>query len=212
MRLFSPKSHPPGRSAGVGLTRYRGLAGTLVLATTLAACGGSSSPAPATSTADGAAASVAASGAPASAVPSTDASSSTAGNPSDSCLVVSKTDVEAAFGGSSTDGKAGEYGVCTFDVSGTLKAGDPGDSPLGLRVFFDTTYVPYATIKASAGDGVAMIDGLGTEAYYSAALGTLHVQVPGGMLTIGEKSQDLLDGAILQQSTIDLAKAILAHL
>lgn len=126
--------------------------------------------------------------------------------------MVTKAAVEAAFGGSSTDGKAGLAGMCTFDVSGKLKAGDPGNSPLGLRVFFDAKYVPYATIKASLGDAVTKIDGLGAEAYYAAALGTFHVQVPGGMLTIGEKNQDLLDKAILQQSTIDLAKAILARL
>lgn len=68
----------------------------------------------------------------------------TAGNPSSACSVATKTDVEAAFGGSSTEGQAGDFSVCTFEVSGALKAGNPGD-PLGLRVFFDTKYVPFAT-------------------------------------------------------------------
>ena len=147
-------------------------------------------------------------------------SSSNAGaNPSSSCSVATKADVEAAFGGSSTEGLAGDYGLCTFDVSGALKAGDPGD-PLGIRVFFDTKYVSFATIKSTmtqAGqpDAVNLIDGLGAEAYYSADLGTgnlLHVQVPGGMLTLGLKNTDLLNGTIVKQSAIDLAKAILARL
>ncbi|MEO8468678.1 MAG: hypothetical protein ABI573_03305 [Chloroflexota bacterium] len=127
--------------------------------------------------------------------------------------------MEAAFGGSSTEGKAGDFGVCTFDISGALKAGDPGD-PLGLRIFFDAKYVTYAAAKAlmtQAGqpDAVTSIDGLGTEAYYSADLGTgslLHVQVPGGMLTLGMKNGAQLDGATVKQSATDLAKAILAHL
>ncbi len=104
-------------------------------------------------------------------------------------------------------------------MSGALKAGDPGD-PLGLRVFFDAKYVSFATAKSlmtqvGHPDAVNSIDGLGTEAYYSADLGTgslLHVQVPGGMLTLGMKNGGLLDGAIVKQSAIDLAKAVRARL
>lgn len=69
--------------------------------------------------------------------------------------------------------------------------------------------------KIGQADAVTLIDGLGTGAYYSADLGTgslLHVQVPGGMLTLGLKNADLLDGAIAKQGAIDLAKAVLAHL
>ncbi len=210
MRLLSLKSSDPGGAPFAGLTGRRGLAGALVLVTVLAACTGGSVPAPAASSA--ASTGAATSAAPSKAPSSAGASSNTAGNPADSCSVATKADVEAAFGGSSTDGQAGQYGVCTFDVSGKVKAGGPGDSPVGIRVFFDAKYVTYAAIKASIGDAVTQVDGLGAEAYYAASLGTFHVQVPGGMLTIGVKNKDTLDAGVLQQSVIDLAKAILARL
>ncbi len=192
------------------------LALALGLAFVLGACSGSSSPGPSsTGSAPQESAATTATATPAA----LSSSSTTGGNPSSTCSVTTKADVEAAFGGSSTEGQAGDYGVCTFDVSGALKAGDPGD-PLGLRVFFDAKYVSFATAKslmtqAGQPDAVTAIDGLGTEAYYSADLGTgslLHVQVPGGMLTLGMKNGDLLDGAIVKQSAIDLAKAVLARL
>lgn len=208
MRLFSPKGHFPRRSSVTMPTWGSALASAVVFAAALVSCGGGSSPAPATSAG---AATVAPSGAPATAAPTAAGTSSTAGNPSDACSVVTKADVEAAFGGSSTAGKSEAYGVCTFQVSGTLKAGKPGDTPLGLRVFFDIRYITYATIKPSLGDAVTKVDGLGSEAYYSSLNNLLHVQVPGGMLTVGS-NMDLPDKAIQQQSTIDLAKAILARL
>ena len=217
MRLFSPKSQFQGRAAVAGRVPRRVFAGALVLAAALAACGGASSPAPAgssgtpTAVPSGTAGSAATAGAPASGAPSTNGSSNTGGNPSDACSVVAKADVEAAFGGSSTDGTVDSSKVCTFEVSGTLKAGQPGESPLRLRVFFDVHYVTYATVKPMLGDAVVKVDGLGSEAYYTSQGNLLHVQVPGGMLTIGSNA-DLPDKAIQQQSTIDLAKTVIARL
>lgn len=210
MRPFSSRSHLPIRSSSSGPAKRGALIGALALAAALAACSGAGGPAPAVSAA--AVATGAPSSAPGGATPSTGGSSSTAGNPADSCLVATKADVEAAFGGSSTVGRTGSYGMCTFDVSGKLKAGNPGDSPLGLRVFFDPKYIPYATIKQAMGDAVAKVDGVGSEAYYASTQGLLHVQVPGGMLTVGATNLDLLDKGVLQQSVAALARAILARL
>ncbi len=206
MRMFTTKSQSKGLSFASGLTRRLGLAGALVLVGTLAACSGGSA---ATSGASSVAQPSSAQG---SAAPSAAGSSSNAGNPADSCTVATKADVEAAFGGTSTVGKSGDYGVCTFDVSGALKAGNPGDSPLGLRVFFDKKYISYATIKPIQGDKVVQVDGVGTEAYYTAETGLLHVQVPGGMLTVGGTNFSALDKAALQGSMVALGKAIVAHL
>ena len=69
----------------------------------------------------------------------------------------------------------------------------------------------YATVKPLMGDAVAKVDGLGSEAYYASVGNLLHVQVPGGMLTIGSNA-DLPDKAIQQQSAIALAKAVIARL
>ena len=61
----------------------------------------------------------------ASAAVPTDATGSGAGNgtiPSDECSVVTKADVEAAFGGSSSAGKIDENGHCVFDAWYGLRA------------------------------------------------------------------------------------------
>lgn len=206
MRVLSTNRQSRDRSFVGRCARPLGLAGALLLVATLVACSGQSPSMPGTTNV------AQPTGAPGSAVPSVVGSTSSAGNPADSCTVATKADVEAAFGGTSTVGKPGSYGVCTFDVAGALKAGDPGDSSLGLRVFFDTKYVSYATVKPLQGNGVVQVDGFGTEAYYTAETGLLHVQVAGGMLTVGATHFDALDKATLQHSVVAFGQAIVGHL
>jgi hypothetical protein len=216
MHLISPKIESAGRSSVAGPARRRGLAFVVILVIALAACGGASSAAPAvpsvapTATPSGAPAAAAQSVAPTSAAPSTGGSSTTAGIPSDPCSVVQKADVEAAFGGSSSAGKIDENGACVFDVSGKLKAGGPGPVPVGVSVSFTDSYETYAREKVVFGDAVTKIDGLGSEAWY--ALTALHVQIPGGELVVDGLGVGDFDKAVMQQSTVDLGKAVLAHL
>ncbi len=207
VRSFSPQSRSLDRSSIGAPNRRRGLVVAVMLAAGLAACGGGGSPAPAASSG---VATAAPSGAPASAVPSAGGSAHAGGILSDACSVVTKADVEAAFGGSSTAGTVDENGACAFRISGALKAVGAAAIPARLNVSLNADYSTYAIMKEGLGDTVTKIDGLGSDAWYW--MGSLHVQIPGGGLAIIVTLIGSVDSAVRQQNTIDFAKVILARL
>jgi hypothetical protein len=124
--------------------------------------------------------------------------------------VVSKADVEAAYGGSSSVGKLDEHGHCAFDVSGAIHAGPASAVSGSLGVSFSDTFTAYDTAKMLFGDVVVKADGLGTDAWFG--LGALHVKIAGGEFVVGAVFVGNFDRAILQQDTVTLAKVILTHL
>jgi hypothetical protein len=186
--------------------------GAVLVASIVAACGGGTS-----ATSSGAASSAASSApassptdATASAAASTGTGAGSGANPSDPCSLVTRADVEAAFGGSPTAGKIDENGTCAFDVSGTIHAGPNAGVPGTVGVSFGRKFDPYDTAKLLFGDAVTKVDGLGTEAWYG--LAAVHAKIAGGELVVGGFWVGNLDKAVIQKDTITLAKAILAHL
>lgn len=185
----------------------------LLAALTVGACGGGAATTPGASSGAAASAQVP-SGAPVSSsafASSSPAASTGAGTiPADECSVVTKADVEAAFGGSSSAGTIDENGHCTFDVSGTIHAGPNAGLPGTVGVSFGDKFDPYDTAKFLFGDAVTKVDGLGTEAWYG--LTAVHAKIPGGELVVGGLWVANVDKAIVEKDTITLAKAILARL
>lgn len=196
-------------------TSARAAIGILVAAAIVAACGGGAAITPGASSGAAASAQVP-SGAPvsssafASSSPAASTGAGTGTIPADECSVVTKADVEAAFGGSSSAGTIDENGHCTFDVSGTIHAGPNAGLPGTVGVSFGDKFDPYDTAKFLFGDAVTKVDGLGTEAWYG--LTAVHAKIPGGELVVGGLWVANVDKAIVEKDTITLAKAILAHL
>lgn len=124
--------------------------------------------------------------------------------------MVTKADVEAAFGGSSSAGTIDENGRCSFDVSGTIHAGPNAGIPGIVGISFGDEFSTYDTEKFLFGDAVTKVDGLGTDAWY--ALTAVHAKIAGGEIVVGGLWVANIDKAIVQKDTITLAKAILAHL
>jgi hypothetical protein len=143
-------------------------------------------------------------------VASTGAGAGTGAIPSDECSVVTKADVEAAFGGSSSVGKIDENGHCTFDVSGAIHAGPAPVVPGAVGVSFGDKYTIYDTAKMLFGDTITKVDGLGTEAWYG--LTAVHVKIAGGELVVAGLWVGDFNRDTIQKDTITLAKTILAHL
>jgi hypothetical protein len=189
--------------------------GILLSALTVAACGGGAASTPGVSSGAAASAQVA-SGAPvsssanAASSPAATTGAGTGAIPADECSVVTKADVEAAFGGSSSAGTIDENGHCTFSVSGTIHAGPNAGVPGTVGVSFGDKFDPYDTAKFLFGDAVTKVDGLGTEAWYG--LTAVHAKIAGGELVVGGLWVANVDKAIVEKDTITLAKAILAHL
>ena len=189
--------------------------GALLVASFVAACGGGAA---ATTAASSGSASSAASSAPASsptdatagAAASTGTGAGSGANPSDPCWVVTKADVEAAFGGTASTGKIDENGTCAFDVSGTIHAGPNPGVPGSVAVSLGDTFDSYDRAKVVFGDAVTKVDGLGTEAWYG--LTAVHAKVAGGELVVAGFWVGTFNRDILKADTITLTKAILGHL
>jgi hypothetical protein len=190
-------------------SRFPGAA-LVVIVFLVGACTSASAPGTASTSAGGVLASASPADVTSSPAASTGAGTGTGANPSNECSVVTKADVEAAFGGSSSAGKIDEHGHCAFEVSGAIHAGPNVSVPGGVGVSFGDTYTIYDTAKMLFGDSVTKVDGLGTEAWY--ALDTVHVKIAGGELAVVALWIGNFDKAIIQKDTITLAKAILARL
>jgi hypothetical protein len=189
--------------------------GALLVASMVAACGGGTA---ATTAASSGAVSPAASSAPASsptnvtasAAVSTGTGAGSGANPSDPCSVVTKADVEAAFGGSSTAGTIDENGKCAFEVSGAIHAGPKPVVPGSVAVSFGDTFDSYDRAKVVFGDAITKVDGLGTDAWYG--LTAVHAKVAGGELVVAGFWVGTFNRDTLRADTITLTKAILGHL
>jgi hypothetical protein len=221
---------PDRRARHPASTRARAAIGILLAGLALGACGGGNAatagasavtPSAAGSAAAGSAAAgsaAAGSGAPASPPvgPTTSpaASASPAGGtgaiPSDVCSVVTKADVQAAFGGNPSAPTVDENGHCSFDVSGTIHAGPNAGVPGTVGVSFGDQFSPYDTAKVVFGDSITKVDGLGTEAWYG--LTAVHAKIAGGELVVSGFWVGHFDLDILQKDTVTLTKTILAHL
>lgn len=193
--------------------------GIFLAAAILAACGGGSAATPAASSGAASATpagSAAPSSAPASAPADTasPAASTGAGTgsgviPDDPCSVVTRADVEAAFGGSSSDGAIDEDGACAFQVSGSVHAGKTGSTPGYVGVSFSDEFQTYEDEKVVLGDGVTKVEGLGTEAWF--ALSAVHAKIAGGELVVGGVWVGDFNRDTLKADTITLAEAILSR-
>lgn len=194
--------------------------GILLAAAILAACGGGSATTPGASSGAASAApagSTAPSGAPASApadataspAASTGTGTGTGAIPADPCSVVTKADVEAAFGGSSSDGAIDENGSCAFEVSGSIHAGPNGSAPGYVGVSFSDEFQTYENEKVVFGDDVTKVEGLGTEAWF--ALSAVHAKIAGGELVVGGVWVGDFNRDTLKADTITLAKTILSR-
>jgi hypothetical protein len=202
----------------------RAAIGILLAGLVLGACGGgnAATAGPSASIPSAAAPSGAASSAPsgpvasapvdATASPAASASPASGGGaiPSDECSVVTKADVQAAFGGNPSAATVDENGHCTFEVSGTIHAGPNAGIPGTVGVSFSDQFTPYETAKLLFGDSVTKVDGLGTDAWYG--LTAVHAKIAGGEVVVGGFWVGNFDRDILQKDTITLTKAILAHL
>ena len=218
---FRRDTHLLRPARALASTSAKALVGIVLAAATLAACSGGAATTPGASS--GAAASTQApSGAPASSpanaassppsspAASTGTSAGTGANPSDECSVVTRADVEAAFGGTSSAGKIDENGHCAFEVSGTIHAGPNVSVPGFVGVSFGDTFDPYETAKMLFGDAVTKLDGLGTDAWY--ALTAVHAKVAGGELVVSGLWVGNFNRDTLKADTITLTKTILAGL
>jgi hypothetical protein len=218
-RLRHRQSRPWRPARAVASTSARAAIGVLLAAAILAACGGGATTTPGASS--GAAASApwgapanspanaASSPATASPTASTGTGTHTGAIPSDQCSVVTRADVEAAFGGSSSAGKIDENGHCAFEVSGTIHAGPNVSVPGFVGVSFVDRYTIYDTAKLLFGDAVTKVDGLGTDAWY--ALTAVHAKVAGGELVVSGLWVGNFNRDTLKADTITLAKTILAR-
>jgi hypothetical protein len=202
VRMPAPRTRRPvpRRAPGRGRRVPSALA-TAILAALVAACG-SSTLFPSASTAGPSGT--------ASAGPSVAATPLPGGLPADACTVVTAGDVVAAFGGSVSTATPSAAGTCRFEITGAMKAGQPGPGPALIAVGFTTTYTPFADVQGLFGDAVSKIDSLGSEAWYG--LRAVHVKVPGGELVVSGAYLGVFDAATLRQSTIDLAKSVAARL
>ena len=218
-RLRHRRSRLRRPARALATTSAKVASGVLLAAAILAACGGGASTTPGASS--GAAAS-APSGAPASSpanaasspataspAASTGTGTHTGAIPSDQCSVVTRADVEAAFGGSSSAGKLDENGHCTFDVSGTIHAGPNVSVPGTVGVSFGKTFSTYDRAKVIFGDAVTKVDGLGTEAWYG--LTAVHAKIAAGELVVSGFWVGNFNRDTLKADTITLAKTILAR-
>lgn len=192
--------------------------GILLAATIVAACGSGTATAPPAPAAPSAATSATPSGAPVSSPTDATASAAASGGtgtgagavPSDPCSVVTKADVEAAFGGSSSAGKIDENGSCAFEVSGTIHAGPNASVPGSVGVSFGDTFDSYDRARVVFGDAITNVDGLGTDAWYG--LSAVHAKIAGGELVVAGFWVGNFNRDTLKADTITLTKAILAHL
>jgi hypothetical protein len=130
--------------------------------------------------------------------------------PTDECSVVTRTDVEGAFGGSSSVGKIDEHGHCTFEVSGTIHAGPNVSVPGSILVSFGDRFDPYDTANMLFGDAVTKVDGLGTEGWH--ALTAVHAKIAGGEIAVAGLWVGNFNRDTLKADTITLTKTILARL
>ena len=178
-------------------------------ATTPGASSGAASSAPSSAPASSPAAAVS-SPATASPAASSGTGTGTGANPSDECSVVTKADVEAAFGGSSSAGKIDENGHCAFEVTGTIHAGKVESVPVVVGVSFGDKYTIYDTAKMLFGNAVTKVDGLGTDAWY--ALTAVHAKIAGGELVVSGAGLGNFNRDTLKADAITLAKTILARL
>jgi hypothetical protein len=193
-RLRHRQSRPWRPARAVASTSARAAIGVLLAAAILAACGGGATTTP---------------GASSGVVASTGTGTHTGAIPSDQCSVVTRADVEAAFGGSSSAGKIDENGHCAFEVSGTIHAGPNVSVPGFVGVSFVDRYTIYDTAKLLFGDAVTKVDGLGTDAWY--ALTAVHAKVAGGELVVSGLWVGNFNRDTLKADTITLAKTILAR-
>ncbi len=227
--MFSTRPHRASRLRrpvrALASMPARAAIGILVAAATFAACGGGAATTPGATpaTAPGASSGAAASaqalyGAPASS-PANAASSPAASTgtgtgtgtiPTDECSVVTRADVEAAFGGSSSVGTIDEHGHCTFEVSGAIHAGPAPVVPGSVLVSFGNKYTVYDTAKMLFGDTITKVDGLGTDAWYG--LTAVHAKIAGGEVAVAGLWVGNFNRDTLKADTITLTKTILARL
>ena len=137
-------------------------------------------------------------------------SSSSSGSPGpggdvtgpDTCKLVTKADVEAAFGGTVSDGMPGKDQYhCRFAISGKLTSGQTVDTALGC--FVDVIW--NAHVPTKGGTVTMALDPVPefADAYYEKAADTLFVAARGGELSYQAKisltgSTDFIRPALVQ--------------
>ncbi|HEX2755213.1 MAG TPA: hypothetical protein VHM48_07100 [Candidatus Limnocylindrales bacterium] len=192
-------------------------AATVILAVTLTACGGGGTPAPANPSAGGGGAAASGTGSQASQAtggsPSANpsqASNGGGGFSGDPCSLVSAADVSGIFGGSPVGFKVNEYGACTFEINGTLKAGSGGAVGGQCQVKIEDDHTSFDTAKMLFGDAVKKVDGLGADAWSFG--GFVHVQIGAQDLIVGGVFVGNYDRDLLASETTALTKLILTRI
>jgi hypothetical protein len=145
----------------------------------------------------------------ASTPPTTKAGSSAPSGPVVACDIVKRADVEAAFGGSSSDGvpgKAPEY--CDFTLSGTLKSGKVVDA-MGATVGVWWNEYPLDPNSKVYNAAATTVPELGV-AFYQPSGRALVVSYHGGTLNFQAEGTSNDDTAV-QPMLVALAKATMTR-
>jgi hypothetical protein len=129
--------------------------------------------------------------------------------PGDPCQLVTAADVSAIYGGNVTALGLDENRACPFEIEGKAKAGQSVAAG-EFAVSFGDEFSSYDTVKMLFGDGVAKIDGLGTDAYSFG--GFIHAKVGAGELVVGGVWVGNYDRALLDAETFEMTKLLLGRL
>ena len=129
--------------------------------------------------------------------------------PADPCKLVTLADVSSIYGGAVKALGLDDNGACRFEIEGKAKAGTSVAAG-EFAVSFGDSFSPYETAKKVFGDGVAKVDGLGTEAYSFG--GFIHAKVGKGDLVVGGVWVGNYDRAALASETAEMAKLLLGRL
>jgi len=129
--------------------------------------------------------------------------------PSDPCKLVTAADVSSIYGGKVKALGLDENGACAFEIEGKAKAGQSAAAG-EFAVSFGHRWSSYDTAKMLFGNGVTMVDGLGTEAY--SVGGFIHAKVGTGDLVVGGVWVGDYDRALLASEDAEMAKLLLGRL
>ncbi len=129
--------------------------------------------------------------------------------PGDPCQLVTAEDVSSIYGGSVNALGLDENGACPFEIEGQAKAGRSAAAG-EFAVTFGDEFSSYDTAKMLFGDGVAKIDGLGTDAYSFG--GFIHAKVGTGELVVGGVWIGDYDRALLATETFEMTQLLLGRL
>ena len=159
----------------------------------------------------GTAAAITAGGAAETTVPATadvsGAGGGATGASGDPCVAVTAADVEAAFGGTATDGVLNDNkDGCDYDITGTTKTGEAGITFVSITV--GGGYISYDEEKKGIPD-VVKVDGVGNAAWYFAAASQLHIDVGGGKEIVISGNLPG-DKAAIQAEVIEFGKVVVA--